>query len=47
MYVNSEMGYLVAPEEIATHYTDGSLRLDLVTHSTLFHTERKELTNVA
>lgn len=43
MYVNGESGYLVAPEEIATHYTDGSVRIDLDEHSTLYHDEHKEL----
>lgn len=46
MYVNNGSGYLVAPEDIATRYTDGSLYLNTDAHSMLFHTERT-LANVA
>lgn len=46
MYINSEAGYLVAPEEIAENYTDGSLHLDTDAHANLFTIE-KGLTNVA
>lgn len=42
MYVNSESGYLIAPEEIAKDYTDGSLHLENSTHSNLFETEMNE-----
>lgn len=55
MYVNSG-GYLIAPEEIATNYTDGHLSLDVDSHSHLYdrelsalaatvNTEEKELVN--
>lgn len=44
MYVNNSAGYLVAPEEIATRYTDGSLYLSTTEHSDLYFTERT-LTN--
>lgn len=47
MYVNSEVGYLVAPEDIAAHYTDGQLRLSLAEHATLFDSEREVLSHVA
>jgi hypothetical protein len=33
MYVNSTAGYLVAPEAIATHFTDGSLYLSVDQHN--------------
>jgi hypothetical protein len=49
MYVNGDAGYLIASEEIASRYTDGSLSLTLEDHSTLFSTEnatRKELAHV-
>lgn len=39
MYVNGESGYLVAPEEIASKYDDGSLRLDVEKHSDLYERE--------
>lgn len=39
MYVNGDSGYLVAPEEIAHKYTDGSLHLAVDDHSTLHHSE--------
>lgn len=39
MYVNSG-GYLVAPEAIAHHYTDGSLHLSVDQHSNLFDREQ-------
>ncbi len=46
MYINNESGYLIAPEEIAQHYTDGSLYLnDLDSHARLYHSEQKELVN--
>jgi hypothetical protein len=47
MYVNNENGYLVAPEEIASNYTDGELTIDSPVHFNLFGTERESLTNVA
>lgn len=40
MYVNGDMGYLVAPEEIADAYTDGTLQLHTSTHSSLYSLER-------
>ena len=40
MYVNAG-GYLVAPEDIAAPYTDGSLRTHLSQHSCLYETERE------
>lgn len=53
MYVNGNWAYLVAPEEIATKYTDGSLSLSVDQHSRLFQTESaaksidvRELANV-
>lgn len=46
MYINSDSGYLIAPEEIAGHYTDGSLSLSVSQHSSLFTNESKVLTNV-
>lgn len=39
IYVNSEAGYLVAPEEIAKDYTDGTLTLDTSDHSNLYNRE--------
>lgn len=39
MYVNNDSGYLVAPEVIATGYTDGSLSLAVEVHSNLFNRE--------
>lgn len=39
MFVNGDSGYLVAPEEIAESYTDGSLYLEVEQHSRLFHNE--------
>lgn len=49
MFVNNDSGYLIAPEDIATHYTDGSLYLEVDQHSSLFTTENpvKELSHVA
>lgn len=41
MYINAG-GYLVAPEELAEHYTDGSLDLNLLRHSSLFYDEQHE-----
>lgn len=46
MYVNSESGYLVAPEEIAEGYTDGALYLSVEQHSNLFDREKKVLAHV-
>lgn len=43
MYINAG-GYLVAAEEIAAPYTDGSLSLEASQHARLFYTER-ELVN--
>lgn len=40
VYVNSSVGYVVAPEEIANNYDDGSLYLDADAHSDLFSVER-------
>lgn len=40
MYINDDSGYLVAPEELAESYTDGSLSLDLADHSNLYERER-------
>lgn len=47
MYVNSNAGYLVTTEEIAEHYTDGSLTLNVDKHSNLHYTETetRELVN--
>jgi hypothetical protein len=39
MYVNSDSGYLVAPEEIAEPYTDGSYSVSMEQHSSLYHQE--------
>lgn len=39
MYVNNCSGYLVAPEEIASRYTDGHLNLDVDQHSSLYRDE--------
>lgn len=47
MYVNGDSGYLIAPEEIATNYTDGSLSLSLSQHATLHTAEQRVLVNVA
>lgn len=44
MYVNNDSAYLVAPEEIASRYTDGSLCLSVQQHSNLYENE-KVLTN--
>jgi len=46
MYVNSTAGYLIAPEEIATSYTDGSLYLSLDQHASL-HDRERMTSNVA
>lgn len=40
MYVNNESGYLVAPEELASKYTDGTLDIRTTPHSNLFEAER-------
>lgn len=48
MYVNSDAGYLVAPEELASKYTDGAIDMRVPQHSPLYETEQnesKELTN--
>lgn len=45
MYVNGDSGYLVAPEEIAEGYTDGSLHLSVDQHSSLFADETTEKRN--
>lgn len=39
IYVNSNSGYLVAPEEIAKNYTDGQLTLNIDDHSDLYRRE--------
>jgi hypothetical protein len=41
MYVNGDSGYIVATEEVAQPYTDGSLSVSVTTHSTLFNDERE------
>lgn len=43
MYVNNDSGYLVAPEEIASKYTDGSVEVDLSQHSSLYAREMSTL----
>ena len=40
MFVNGDVGYLVAPEDIAARYTDGSLSLNVDKHSSLYSNER-------
>lgn len=40
MYVNSEAGYLVGPEDLIDPHTDGSLTLDLDDHSGLYNREQ-------
>jgi hypothetical protein len=45
MYVNNESGYLVAPEDIAKDFTDGTVRLSLDHHAVLIDTT-KELAHV-
>lgn len=40
MYINGESGYLVAPEEIASRYDDGTVSLRADVHSNLADTER-------
>jgi hypothetical protein len=40
MYVNNGVGYLVAPEDIAKDYTDGSLHIQVDQHSNLHVRER-------
>lgn len=42
MYVNNEAGYLVAREEIAERYTDGSVNLVVNIHSDLFDREAQQ-----
>lgn len=39
-YINSGSGYLVAPEEIATHFTDGHINISVEAHSDLFAHEQ-------
>lgn len=46
MFINGDSGYLVAPEEIATDYTDGTLRLTVDQHSNLFRNERENVNAV-
>lgn len=41
MFVNSDMAYLVAPEDIAEQFTDRSMYLSVAQHSTLFHEEQQ------
>jgi hypothetical protein len=41
MYVNGESGYLVAPEDIAGHYDDGSLSIETDAHENLPATEQR------
>lgn len=48
MWVNSDSGYLVAPEEIAETYANASLSLEVRAHSNLYETEEeKETADVA
>jgi hypothetical protein len=42
MYINGHLGYLVAPEVIAKHYTDSGFDLVVNVHSTLFADEQKQ-----
>lgn len=44
MFINGESAYLIAPEDIAAGYTDGSLSLSSYTasHSNLYNTEKTE-----
>lgn len=42
MYINAG-GYLVAPEHIAEPYTDGSLRLSVPQHSSLYESETRNV----
>lgn len=46
MYVNNCSGYLIAPEETTTRYTDNGIVLDLDAHSSLYFNESKELSHV-
>lgn len=47
MYINSDSGYIVAPEQLADLYTDGSLNLnDVPQHADLLARESRELVNV-
>lgn len=39
-YINSGSGYLVAPEDIATHFTDGNITINVEAHSALFAQEQ-------
>lgn len=40
MYVNSDCGYLVAPEDIADQFTDRSIYISVSQHSNLFNEEQ-------
>jgi hypothetical protein len=42
MYVNSDAGYLVAPEDIAAEFTDGHLSLNCDQHSNLYAKEQTD-----
>lgn len=42
MFVNGDSGYLIAPEEIAADYTDGSLNISVDQHSNLYARETEE-----
>lgn len=39
MYVNGDSAYLIAPEELASRYTDGGISIDPEVHSTLYRQE--------
>lgn len=39
MYVNSDAGYLVAPESLAAQFTDGSVRMPLAAHANIYNHE--------
>jgi len=42
MFINSDSGYLIAPEDIASKYNDGNhLSLSAEMHSSLFETEQR------
>lgn len=47
MYINGNQGYLIAPEEVAAPYTDGSLHLSLADHSNLHTNEQREIVHAA
>jgi hypothetical protein len=40
MFVNGDSGYLIAPEDLASKYTDGRLNLAVEKHSSLSYAER-------